>query len=230
MMKERGAILVATRHIQESLLLDHGGFPPPVVDKIEKLVPLTRKNYDLAVKCGVKIALGTDMWNSNPTHPISHGKNAMELTYARAAGMTALQAIEAMTATPPEVLGKQAPQSGQLKAGYDADVIGVAGNPLDDLSYLTNASNVTHVVSNSPCSLFSLPTVFSHRVLPTSVTHTPRTPAGEILLTSGNVVEGWQAIQVSIVMKFKRKEAAHPTPGSAVAHPSLEVSPSHHAQ
>lgn len=166
MMKERGAILVATRHIQESLLLDHKGFPPPVVDKIEKIVPLTRKNYDLAIKCGVKIALGTDMWNSDPTHPISHGKNAMELTYARAAGMTALQAIEAMTATPPEVLGKQAPQSGQLKAGYDADVIGVAGNPLDDLSYLTDASNVTHVVSNSP--YYSLPflAVFLHPVFP----------------------------------------------------------------
>ena len=145
LMKERGAILVATRHIQESLLLDHRGFPPPVVEKIEKLVPLTRSNYDLAVKCGVKIALGTDMWNSNPEHRISHGRNAMELTYAVKAGLSPLDAIEAITATAPEVLGKKAPQSGQLRAGFDADVLGVAGNPLENLAFLTNPAYITHV-------------------------------------------------------------------------------------
>ncbi|KAK6853326.1 amidohydrolase [Apiospora arundinis] len=145
LMKEKGAILVATRHIQESLLLDPSGFPEPIMRKIKKIVPLTRNNYDLAIEQGVKIALGTDTWNSNPEHRVAHGKNAMELTYAVKAGMTPLQAIEAMTATAPEVLGKQAPKSGQLKAGYDADLIGVAGNPLDDLAFLTNPDNVTHV-------------------------------------------------------------------------------------
>ncbi|KAK8060417.1 amidohydrolase [Apiospora saccharicola] len=145
LMKEKGAILIATRHIQESLLLDPSGFPEPVIKKIKKIVPLTRKNYDLAIQQGVKIALGTDTWNSNPEHRVAHGKNATELTYAVQAGLTPLQAIEAMTATAPEVLGKQAPKSGQLKAGYDADLIGVAGNPLDDLVFLTDPTNVTHV-------------------------------------------------------------------------------------
>ncbi|KAK8127509.1 amidohydrolase [Apiospora sp. TS-2023a] len=145
LMKEKGAILIATRHIQESLLLDPSGFPEPVVKKIKKIVPLTRKNYDLAIQQGVKIALGTDTWNSNPEHRVAHGKNATELTYAVQAGLTPLQAIEAMTATAPEVLGKQAPKSGQLKVGYDADLIGVAGNPLDDLVFLTDPTNVTHV-------------------------------------------------------------------------------------
>ncbi|KAK8052072.1 hypothetical protein PG993_003457 [Apiospora rasikravindrae] len=145
LMKEKGATLVATRHIQESLLLDPSGFPEPVVKKIKKIVPLTRKNYDLAIQQGVKIALGTDTWNSNPEHRVAHGKNAMELTYAVKAGMTPLQAIAAMTANAPEVLGRLAPKSGQLKAGYDADLIGVAGNPLDDLAFLTDPNNVTHV-------------------------------------------------------------------------------------
>lgn len=144
-MKEKGAILIATRHIQESLLFDPSGFPKPVVRKIKKMVPLTRKNYDLAIQQGVKIALGTDTSNSNPEHRLAHGKNATELTYAVQAGLTPLQAIEAMTATAPEVLGKQAPKSGQLKVGYDADLIGVAGNPLDDLAFLTDPTNVTHV-------------------------------------------------------------------------------------
>lgn len=145
LMKEKGTVLVATRHIQETLLVDHAGFPEPVVEKIKKIVPLTRTNYNLAVRLGVRIALGTDTWHSRPGHPIGHGNNAMELTYAVEAGLTALQAIEAMTATAPEVLGKKAPQSGQLKEGYDADVIGVAGNPLEDLCFLTNPANVTHV-------------------------------------------------------------------------------------
>ncbi|KAH6660707.1 hypothetical protein BKA67DRAFT_590006 [Truncatella angustata] len=145
LMKEKGTVLVATRHIQESLYLDHSEFPPPVVEKIKKIVPLTRANYKKAIRLGVKIALGTDMWNSNPEHRISHGRNAMELTYAVAAGFTPLEAIEAITATAPEVLGKKAPRSGQLKEGYDADVIGVAGNPLEDLAFLTNPSHISHV-------------------------------------------------------------------------------------
>ena len=144
-VKEKGAILVATRHIQENLLIDHSGYPEPIVKKIEKLVPLTRKNYSLAIEKGVKIALGTDTLYSDPEHRLAHGKNAMELAYAVKAGMTPLEAIEAMTATAPEVLGRQAPKSGQLKAGYDADLIGVAGNPLDDLAFLTDPNNVTHV-------------------------------------------------------------------------------------
>ncbi|KAI0132294.1 amidohydrolase [Xylariales sp. AK1849] len=145
LMKEKGAILVATRHIQESLFLDHRGFPEPVVEKIKKLVPLTRRNYNLAISLGVKIALGTDTWNSDPGHRLAHGNNAAELTYAVRAGLTPLQAIEAITATAPEVLGNKAPKSGQLREGYDADVIGVAGNPLENMSFLTNSDKVTHV-------------------------------------------------------------------------------------
>ncbi|CAJ2501957.1 Uu.00g048100.m01.CDS01 [Anthostomella pinea] len=44
LIEEKGAVLVATRRIQESLLLDHDDFPPPIVGKVEKLVPLRRSN------------------------------------------------------------------------------------------------------------------------------------------------------------------------------------------
>lgn len=145
MMKEKGAILVATRHIQESLLADPHEFPPQIIEKIKKLVPLTRANYSLAIQLGVSIALGTDTFSSLPEHPISHGKNAMELHYAANAGMSPLQIIEACTATPPEVLGKHAPLAGQLKEGYDADMIAVTTSPLDDIDVLTNPENITHI-------------------------------------------------------------------------------------
>ncbi|RYP35615.1 hypothetical protein DL767_003727 [Monosporascus sp. MG133] len=81
-MKVKGAILVATRHIQEGLLADSRELPPKAIDEIEKLVPLSRSAYGLAIRRGVKIVLGTDNYSSNPEQPLAHGKNAMELRYA----------------------------------------------------------------------------------------------------------------------------------------------------
>lgn len=49
------------------------------------------------------------------------------------AGMTPLQAIEAATANAPLTLGPQAPKSGQLKAGYDADILVVRKDPVTAL-------------------------------------------------------------------------------------------------
>jgi len=59
--------------------------------------------------------------------------------------MTPLQAIEAATATAPETLGPQAPRSGQLAAGFDADLIAVAASPLEDIGVLGHPELITHV-------------------------------------------------------------------------------------
>ena len=59
--------------------------------------------------------------------------------------MTALEAIEAATANGPDTLGPQAPLSGQLKNGYDADVIAIDFNPLEDSSGWGKPDRVTHV-------------------------------------------------------------------------------------
>ena len=53
--------------------------------------------------------------------------------------------FEAMTANGPDTLGPQAPLSGQLVAGYDADVIALDTNPLDDRSVWGVPDRVTHV-------------------------------------------------------------------------------------
>lgn len=74
-----------------------------------------------------------------------YGSNSMEIVHLINAGMTDLEAIEAMTATAPETLGPQAPTSGQLVEGYDADVIALDTNPLDDRSVWGDADRVTHV-------------------------------------------------------------------------------------
>lgn len=47
--------------------------------------------------------------------------------------MTPLQAIEAATANGPLTLGSQAPKSGQLREGYEADFIGLDADPLREI-------------------------------------------------------------------------------------------------
>ena len=59
--------------------------------------------------------------------------------------MTPLQAIEAATATGPATLGPQAPRSGLLAAGYDADVITLDADPLAGISVLAQPAHVTGV-------------------------------------------------------------------------------------
>ena len=56
-----------------------------------------------------------------------------------------LEAIEAATANGPETLGPQAPHTGQLREGYDADLIALDTNPLEDRSVWGEADRVTHV-------------------------------------------------------------------------------------
>ena len=64
--------------------------------------------------------------------------------------MTPLQAIEAATATGPLTLGPQAPRSGRLEAGYDADVITLDADPLADICVLAKPGPVTGVWRGGP--------------------------------------------------------------------------------
>ncbi|WQF80188.1 Putative metal-dependent hydrolase, composite domain superfamily [Colletotrichum destructivum] len=145
LMIEKGAIFVPTHHIVTTISKDTSQLPPPIARKVEKLVQKAKDSYRLAIRRGVKIALGTDSASSDRTKGISHGNNAIELYWAVENGMTPLQAIEAGTANGPGVLGGMAPLSGQLKEGYDADLIAVAKNPLNDIEVLVKKENITHV-------------------------------------------------------------------------------------
>ncbi|HET9259796.1 MAG TPA: amidohydrolase family protein [Acidimicrobiia bacterium] len=141
-MVETGAILVPTRFIID-LLVREGekrGMPEYAKKKAAMAGEAHADAISLAVAKGVKIALGTDIWTTG-----TWGENARELALMVDCGMTPLQAIEMATANGPATLGPQAPNSGQLKEGMDADVICVAGDPSADVSILTDNSNVTHV-------------------------------------------------------------------------------------
>ena len=91
------------------------------------------------------IAMGTDIGLTGSDLPNSWGMNGRELAHLVALGMTPLQAIEAATATGPLTLGPQAPRSGRLEAGFDADVITLDADPLADIGVLAEPAHVTGV-------------------------------------------------------------------------------------
>ena len=141
LMLEAGAILVPTRFIVEQLLAMEGHIPAYAYRKAVMVADHQAMAMKTAVAAGVKIAMGTDIFVSGPMY----GKNSAEVALLMDAGMTALEAIEAATATGPETLGPQAPRSGQLVEGFDADVIAFDTNPLEDRTVWGDPNRVTHV-------------------------------------------------------------------------------------
>ena len=147
MMIQRKALMVPTRFIMDRLLKI--GLEIGVPDyAYEKLVYVARehaKALRIAIKKGVQIALGTDIFTSGAGTALRWGMNAQELLHLVDAGMKPLQALQSATANGPLTLGPQAPRSGQLREGYDADVLAVTKDPVSDISVLTEPENISHV-------------------------------------------------------------------------------------
>lgn len=147
MMIEREAVLVPTRFVlvRAMKLAKEAGVPDYARQKLAAMLDRHEESLHLAVRKGVRIALGTDIINTWTGSPAPWGMNAMELVHLAGAGMSPLRAIEAATANGPLTLGPQAPRSGQLRQGWGADVLAVAKNPLADLASLAEPGNITHV-------------------------------------------------------------------------------------
>jgi imidazolonepropionase-like amidohydrolase len=94
------------------------------------MVDLEKQAFAKALRKGVKIAYGTDAGGYAWTEP-----QARELTYMVRYGMTPLQAIESATRVGAELLGREA-DLGTVEPGRFADVIAVAGDPLQDIAEL----------------------------------------------------------------------------------------------
>jgi imidazolonepropionase-like amidohydrolase len=138
LIKAKGVIYVATRNVIELLLSTGGeGLPKQNWEKAKLCATNHLHAYKLAIAAGITFALGTD------TPP---GFNmALELQYAVEAGLSNLEAIRAATANGPLSVGLQAPKTGQLKPGYDADVLGLTENPVEDVKILQEKDNVKWV-------------------------------------------------------------------------------------
>ena len=93
-----------------------------------------RQNFKKSVKANAKISFGTDAG----IYP--HGKNAIQFKYMVEWGMTALQAIQASTINTAELFGVS--NIGNINEGFEADIIGIKGNPLEDITVLENVTFV----------------------------------------------------------------------------------------
>jgi imidazolonepropionase-like amidohydrolase len=144
-MRETGTILVPTRTIVEDILANLDKVPDYASAKLTALAATHADATSLAIQRGVTIAMGTDIGVTGPDRPNAWGSNGAEVVHLVKLGMTPLQAIEAATATAPLTLGPQAPRSGRLEAGYDADVITVGADPLADISVLARPEHITAV-------------------------------------------------------------------------------------
>jgi imidazolonepropionase-like amidohydrolase len=132
LMIERGTFLVATTFLVDGM--DIAEAAPELRAKAAEIFPRARNSIRSAIEAGVKIAVGTD------APAIPHGKNACELVALVSRGMTPLQAIRAATVTAAELI--DVTDRGRLAEGLLADVIGVPGNPLDDITVTQNVKFV----------------------------------------------------------------------------------------
>ena len=95
----------------------------------------------MALEYGVTVTAGTDEggWE--------HGNNAHELSCLVEAGMTPMQAIVAATSDAATCVGL-GHEIGSIEPGKKADIILVAGNPLEDVTILERGKAVQYVMKD----------------------------------------------------------------------------------
>jgi len=147
LMVEKGAILVPTLSVQALVTTGAGqGLPEHMLEKGRKVFAQVQHAMRLAVRKKVPIAMGTDIGLSGEAGPLHWGLNGHELTLmVEQMGMSPLEAIRSSTALGPMTLGPQAPKSGQLQAGFAADVIAVSEDPLKRIAALGEPERILKV-------------------------------------------------------------------------------------
>jgi imidazolonepropionase-like amidohydrolase len=96
-----------------------------------KMVATEKAAFQLALKKGVKIVLGTDAGGFDWREL----NEAKEFEYYVNYGMTPMQAIRTATTTAAELLG-WSDKMGTIEAGKWADIVAVSGDPLKDITEL----------------------------------------------------------------------------------------------
>src|SRR2546425_2524338 len=146
LLLQRDAILVPTRFIIDRLVRvgKEGGIAEYAYRKAVAISEQHQKALRIAIRKGGRMATGADIFTS-AGGPAGWGPNGPEGGHPVQAGMKPLPGTEAATATGPLTLGPQGPKSGQLQAGYDADFLALAKNPLDRIGVLAEPEHVRKV-------------------------------------------------------------------------------------
>jgi imidazolonepropionase-like amidohydrolase len=114
-------------------LTRNGGTNAQLIAQMEQVRPQKVIAFQKAVAAGIRMPNGSDI-----RFP---GQNAREIIYRVEAGQKPIDAITSATSLAAESLGL-GKTIGTLAAGYEADIIAVPGNPLEDISVLRNVTFV----------------------------------------------------------------------------------------
>ena len=136
LMKEHGTFLVADIYDAEWLRNQSKTLvPQDFADKQPEADEIQRRNFEKAVKAGVRIAFGTD----SSVYP--HGLNARQFAWQVRYGQTPLEAIRSATVSAAELIGREK-ELGSLEPGKWADLVAVRGDPLQDVRVLEDVAFV----------------------------------------------------------------------------------------
>jgi len=134
-MKANGTVLVPTLMAFQGVTerLGQGIYTPVVEDKIRAVAETAKVFMGRAYRWGVPIAFGTD------AGVFDHGRNAEEFALMVAQGMPHREAFASATTVAAQVLQME-DEIGRLAPGYSADMIAVAGNPIEDVTVLEDVN------------------------------------------------------------------------------------------
>ncbi|HWN07487.1 MAG TPA: amidohydrolase family protein [Steroidobacteraceae bacterium] len=125
-IRKNGTFVIPNMHLIDAL--DVSTLPPLLADKQRYLAPLAVESFKRALKNELKVAFGTD------AGVFPHGDNAKEFTARVRHGDTPLHAIRSATIVNAQLF--DTPDRGKIEAGLLADLVAVAGNPLEDVKLL----------------------------------------------------------------------------------------------
>jgi imidazolonepropionase-like amidohydrolase len=123
--------IIAGKSVSDSARLHPGYFPAVIAGKALSIGPMIQNTFARAYKAGVKIAFGTD------AGVYAHGKNWLESVYMTEAGMPPLEAIRCATLNAAELIGVS-DKVGSIEKGKLADIVAVAGDPVQDIHAMEN--------------------------------------------------------------------------------------------
>ena len=130
LMHDKGTYIVTDLFDDDYAVSDTSAHYPKVIhDKLALLVQGHEASFHRAMKYGVKVAFGTDAG----VYP--HGENAKQFAYMVRYGMSPMDAILTATRNAADLLG-WGDRVGTIAPGRFADLIGVTGDPLTDVTEL----------------------------------------------------------------------------------------------
>ena len=133
LMREKQIFAVPTFSISD-YFADHAATPAQA-SREHAMLELHQQEFRKQIAAGVPMAVGSDVG------PFPHGTQAREFVLMVKYGMTPLAVLQADLLNGAKVLGWEG-QIGALEAGYFADIVAVAGDPLQDVGALQNVSFV----------------------------------------------------------------------------------------